>query len=119
MPGTELSPVAQTLAVVGPTAVGKTALALQLAENAPIEVVSADSRTVYRYMDIGTAKPSLDERRRLPHHLIDVVDPDEAYSLAVYQRQALAAIERIRARGRIPVLVGGAGLYVSALCEGL
>ena len=70
-------------------------------------------------MDIGTAKPTLEERRRVPHHLIDVVDPDERYSLAVYQQQALAAIRRITARGRLPLLVGGAGLYVSAVCDGL
>ncbi len=70
-------------------------------------------------MDIGTAKPSIEERRRVPHHVIDVVDPDEPYSLALYQRQALAAIERIRSRGKIPLLVGGAGLYVSAVCDGL
>jgi tRNA dimethylallyltransferase len=113
------SPRPEVLALVGPTAVGKTALALQLAEVLPVEVVSADSRTVYRWMDIGTAKPTLAERERLPHHLIDVVDPDEAYSLAVYQEQALEAITRIRGRGRVPLLVGGAGLYVSAVCEGL
>jgi tRNA dimethylallyltransferase len=70
-------------------------------------------------MDLGTAKPTLAERRRLPHHLIDVVDPDQAYSLAVYQQQALEAITRIRGRGRLPLLVGGAGLYVSGVCEGL
>jgi len=70
-------------------------------------------------MDIGTAKPTLEERRRVPHHLIDVVDPDEPYSLALYQQQALQAIQRIAARGRLPVLVGGAGLYVSAVCDGL
>jgi tRNA dimethylallyltransferase len=107
------------LALVGPTGVGKTALALELAEHLPIEVVSADSRTVYRWMDIGTAKPTLEERRRVPHHLIDVVDPDQAYSLAAYQEQALAAIARIASRGRQPVLVGGAGLYISAVCDGL
>lgn len=107
------------LALVGPTAVGKTALALALSEVLPIEVVSADSRTVYRWMDIGTAKPTIEERRRVPHHLLDVVDPDEPYSLALYQQQALEAIARIRARDRIPVLVGGAGLYVAAVCEGL
>jgi tRNA dimethylallyltransferase len=99
--------------------VGKTALALELADRLSIEVVSADSRTVYRGMDIGTAKPSLDERRRVPHHLIDVVDPDEAYSLALYQQHAMATIAGIVARGRLPLLVGGAGLYVSAVCEGL
>lgn len=70
-------------------------------------------------MDIGTAKPSIEERRRVPHHLIDRVDPDEPYTLAVYQQQALAAIARIAKRGRLPVLVGGAGLYVSAVCDGL
>jgi tRNA dimethylallyltransferase len=109
----------RVIALVGPTAVGKTALALTLAEHLPVEVVSADSRTVYRWMDIGTAKPSLDERSRAPHHLLDLVDPDEPYSLAVYQRQALAAIARITARDRQPLLVGGAGLYVSAVCDGL
>lgn len=107
------------LVLVGPTACGKTALALELAEHCPIEVVSADSRTVYRWMDIGTAKPSSDERARVPHHLLDVVDPDEPYTLAEYQSQALAAIARVRARSRIPLLVGGAGLYVSAVCDGL
>jgi tRNA dimethylallyltransferase len=107
------------VALVGPTSVGKTALALALAEHVPIEVVSADSRTVYRWMDIGTAKPTALEQQRLPHHLLDLVDPDESYSLALFQQQALAAIERIRSRGRLPVLVGGAGLYVSAVCEGL
>jgi tRNA dimethylallyltransferase len=90
-----------------------------LATTLPVEVVSADSRAVYRWMDIGTAKPNLEERQQLPHHLIDVVDPDEPYSLAVYQRQALATIARIVARGRLPLLVGGAGLYVSAVCDGL
>jgi tRNA dimethylallyltransferase len=104
---------------VGPTGVGKTSLALALADHLPLEVVSADSRTVYRWMDIGTAKPTLVERRRVAHHLLDVVDPDEAYSLAVYQEQALAAISRISGRARLPLLVGGAGLYVSAVCDGL
>jgi tRNA dimethylallyltransferase len=90
-----------------------------LAEHLPIEVISADSRAVYRWMDIGTAKPTLAERARLPHHVIDVVDPDEPYTLALYQRQALAAVTDITGRGRLPVLVGGAGLYVSAVCDGL
>ncbi|MCA1646083.1 MAG: tRNA (adenosine(37)-N6)-dimethylallyltransferase MiaA [Chloroflexi bacterium] len=105
--------------MVGPTGVGKTALAMAVADHLALEVVSADSRTVYRWMDVGTAKPTDAERQRVPHHLIDVVDPDEPYSLAVYQRQALAAVTRIVARGRLPLLVGGAGLYVSAVCDGL
>src|SRR5437868_8945022 len=94
-------------------------LAVEIAELLPVEVVSADSRTVYRWMDIGTAKPTLEEQRRVPHHLLDVVDPDEPYSLALYQQQALEAIRRITSRGRLPLLVGGAGLYVSAVCDGL
>jgi tRNA dimethylallyltransferase len=92
---------------------------MALAERLPIEVVSADSRAVYRWMDIGTAKPSVEERQRVPHHLIDVIDPDQSYSLALYQEQSLAAIGEIAARGRLPVVVGGAGLYVSAICHGL
>src|SRR4249919_2884675 len=97
---------AELLALVGPTACGKSALALELAARCPIEIVSADSRTVYRWMDIGTAKPSLAERQRVPHHVLDVVDPDESYSLAHYQADALAAVQRVFSRARIPVLVG-------------
>jgi tRNA dimethylallyltransferase len=107
------------LALVGPTATGKTALSLALAERIQLEVVSADSRMVYRWMDVGTAKPSEDERRRVPHHLVDVADPDETYTAALYQRDALAAIARIHRRGRLPLLVGGTGLYVRAVCDGL
>ncbi len=104
--------------IVGPTAVGKTALAVRLAEELGGEVVSADSRQVYRGLDIGTAKPTAEERRRVPHHLIDVVDPDETLSLAHYQEQAYAAIDGILARGRVPFLVGGTGQYVWAVVEG-
>jgi tRNA dimethylallyltransferase len=92
---------------------------MALADHLAIEVVSADSRAVYRGMDIGTAKPSAAERQRVPHHLIDVVDPDAPYSLSLYQQQALAAVAEIEARGSRPLLVGGAGLYVSAVCDGL
>jgi tRNA dimethylallyltransferase len=107
------------VALVGPTATGKTALALALGQRLPLEVVSADSRMVYRWMDVGTAKPSWEELRRVPHHLVDVADPDEPYSVATYKAQALAAIERIHHRGRLPLLVGGTGLYVRAVCDGL
>jgi tRNA dimethylallyltransferase len=107
------------LALVGPTASGKTALSLALAGALDAEVVSADSRMVYRWMDVGTAKPSEAERGGVPHHLLDVVDPDEPYSVALYQQQALAAIARIHRRGRLPLLVGGTGLYVRAVCDGL
>jgi tRNA dimethylallyltransferase len=107
------------IVLVGPTATGKTRLALDVAERVGAEIVSADSRAVYRWMDIATAKPTPAERARVPHHLLDVVDPDQAYTLADYQPQALAAIGRVEARGRLPLLVGGAGLYVSAVCDGL
>jgi len=98
--------------------VGKTELALRLGEKLDIEVVSADSRQVYRYMDIGTAKPTPEERRRVPHHLIDIVDPDEDFTLAQYQEMAYAAVEDILRRGKLPFLVGGTGQYVWAVLEG-
>ncbi len=111
------------IALVGPTASGKTALALALAERlrtrAACEVVSADSRQIYRQMDIATAKPSREERDRLPHHLIDVVWPDEPYTLAQYQRDATEAIAGIHTRDGLPLLVGGTGLYVRAVVDGL
>ena len=107
------------IALVGPTAVGKTALALRLASEFALEVVSADSRQVYRYMDIGTAKPTAQEQALVRHHLIDVVRPDEPFTLAQYQQMAYAAIHDIQGRQRLPLLVGGTGLYVKAVLEGL
>ncbi len=104
---------------MGPTAVGKTALALELAHRFPLEVVSADSRQVYRGMDIGTAKPTQAERAAVPHHVIDVVEPDEPYTLADYRRDALAAIVGIQQRRHLPVLVGGTGLYYRAVTSGM
>ena len=108
----------KVLAIVGPTAVGKSTLALGLASALDGEIVSADSRQVYRYMDIGTAKPTPERRAAVPHHLIDVVDPDEEYSLALFLRQARAAIRDIQSRSRLPILVGGTGQYVWGLLEG-
>jgi len=104
--------------VVGPTAVGKTALSLHLAESLGGEIVSADSRLFYRGMDIGTAKPTPEELARIPHHLIDIADPDETVGLAEFQEQATAAIASIHARGKLPLLVGGTGQYVRAVVEG-
>lgn len=106
-------------ALIGPTASGKSAAALQLAERLPIEIISMDSALVYRGMDIGTAKPTPDELARVPHHLIDILDPTESYSAAQFARDALALIPAIQARGRWPVLVGGTMLYLKALIEGL
>ena len=107
------------LVIAGPTGVGKTAAAVALAARAPIEVVSADSRQVYRGMDIGTAKPTPQERAAVAHHLIDVTDPDDRYHAARFAREARAAIDAIRSRGRLPVVVGGTGLYIRALVRGL
>jgi len=105
------------LVLVGPTAAGKTGVSIALAGRLGGEVVSADSMLVYRGMDIGTAKPTPDERRGIPHHMIDIVDPDENYSVALYQRQARACIADIHRRGRLPLLVGGTGLYVRAVID--
>lgn len=105
-------------AIVGPTAVGKTAFGLELARAIGAEIVSADSRQIYRLMDIGTAKPSPAELAEIPHHLINICNPDDDFSLATYQELAMAAIADILARGRRPLLVGGTGQYLAALLEG-
>jgi len=106
------------IAIVGPTAVGKSELALHLAQYFPIEIISADSRQVYRYMDIGTNKPSPAERASVPHHVIDVIEPDQDFSLAMYHQLAIEALRAIQQRGKLPLLVGGSGLYVWSLVEG-
>lgn len=108
----------RVVAIVGPTAVGKTEVSLQLAEALNGEIVSTDSRQFYRGMDIGTAKATPDELARVPHHLIDVADPDEIWSLAVFQQEAQRAIGDIFSRGKLPFLVGGTGQYIRAVLEG-
>jgi tRNA dimethylallyltransferase len=105
------------LAVVGPTAAGKTELALAVAERLGAEVVSADAMLVYRGMDIGTAKPTPEERARVPHHLVDLVDPGEEFSVARFQPLARAVIAEVLDRGRLPLLVGGSGLYFHAVVD--
>ena len=107
------------IAIVGPTASGKTALAMRVAERLGGEIVSADSRQVYRYLSIGTAKPTAEERARIRHHLIDVADPGERYDVLRYQRDGRAALAEVRARGHVALVVGGTGLYVRALLDGL
>ncbi len=107
------------VAIVGPTASGKTSLSLDLAERLGGEIVSVDSMQVYRHMDIGTAKPTAAERARVPHHLIDIVDPDEPYHAGRFVADAGRALAAIRSRGRVPILVGGTGLYLSRLQQGL
>lgn len=122
-PAPEPEPEAQAerrplVVISGPTASGKTGLGIALAQRFGGEIVSADSRQIYRRMDIGTAKPAPADRAAVPHHLLDVVDPDQPFTLAEYQRAAYAAIDDIHARGGLPLLVGGTGQYLSAVTEG-
>ena len=107
--------MAPLVVIAGPTASGKTALAIELAEKFGGEIICADSRTIYKYMDIGTAKPSAEDRARVPHHGIDLVEPGEDFSAADFKFYALGMIADIRARGKVPFLVGGTGLYIDAV----
>lgn len=109
----------RVLVLVGATASGKTATILHLAEQLPLEVISADSRQIYRYLDIGTAKPTPEERRRVPHYCVDIRNPDETYSAGEFATDALPLISEIWARGKLPCVVGGSGFYIHALCYGL
>jgi tRNA dimethylallyltransferase len=112
-------PQQPTIAIMGPTASGKSRLAMALAERLPVEIVSVDSAQIYRGMDIGTAKPSAEDRRRVAHHLLDLIDPTESYSVARFRADALRAMQEIRERGHIPLIVGGTMLYFKALRDGL
>ena len=116
---TLLKPDPLVVILLGPTGSGKTALSLALAERFGGEIVSCDSVAVYRGMELGTAKPTKDERARVPHHLIDVAEPDEPFTAGEYSRRARAALREIAARGRMPIVTGGTGLYLRALTEGL
>jgi tRNA dimethylallyltransferase len=113
------SPVYPTIAIVGPTASGKSDLALSLADTFNGEIVNYDSIQVFRGLDIGSAKPSVEERHRIPHHMIDIREPADLFTAGDFQREARAALDDIRGRGRLPILVGGTGLYLRALTEGL
>ncbi len=119
MAPSERDPRPRVVVVTGPTASGKTPLAIEIAERFGGEIVNADSMQVYRYLDIGTAKPTPEQRARVPHHLYDVVPPDVAYSAGRYGKEARAAADAILVRGAIPVLAGGTGLYIRAFLEGL
>lgn len=114
-----MTPPPPAILLLGPTASGKTASALALASRFPVEIISVDSALVYRDMDIGTAKPSAEERAVCPHHLIDIVTPEERYSAALFREDALRLMDEISARGRIPVLAGGTSLYFKALRDGI
>ncbi len=115
----DLEGLERIIVIAGPTGVGKTALSLELAKELDAEIVSVDSLQVYRYLDIGTAKVSPEEREQIPHHLIDVVDPDEDFNAAAFKRHANEAIRDIHSRGKAVLLVGGTGLYVRLLVHGL
>lgn len=114
---TKVKPLA--VAIMGPTASGKTAAALHIARHLPCEIISVDSALVYRGMDIGSAKPSLEERAAVPHHLIDILDPTESYSVMQFREDALRLVTEIQARGNLPLLVGGTMLYFKGLRDGL
>jgi tRNA dimethylallyltransferase len=113
-----ISDIRCVVVLVGPTASGKTAVSLPLAEHLGAEIISADSRQIYRYMDIGTAKPTAAERARVPHHYVDVLNPDQDYNAGDFGIQGREEVERIIARGRVPLVVGGSGLYVRSLIDG-
>src|SRR6266404_7499632 len=109
----------QPILLAGPTAVGKSEIAMLLAEKVGGEIISVDSMQVYRGLNIGTAKPSAEERKRVPHHLIDVVETTESFDAAQFAQRAHRAVTEIQARGRVPILCGGTGLYFRAFLEGL
>jgi tRNA dimethylallyltransferase len=117
-PADQANHAAPLIGVVGPTASGKTDLALALAARVPVEILVADSRQVYRGMDVGTAKPDLAARASVPHHLLDLADPDEVFTVAQWVERARALLPEVAGRGRLPMIVGGTGLYVSALLDG-
>lgn len=106
---------APLVVIVGETASGKSQLAMEVAKSYNGEIIAADSRTIYRYMDIGTAKPSQADQQQIPHHMLDVRDPNESYSAARFKRDALMAIKAIGKRGKLPIMVGGTGLYIDAV----
>lgn len=124
LPSPNITPVPSNkrlpiLCLAGPTAAGKSAATLALAQRWPLEIINVDSATIYRGMDIGTAKPGLDERHNVPQHMLDIIDPADSYSAATFQQDALALIDAILLRGRLPLLAGGTMMYYKALREGL
>ena len=107
------------IAILGPTASGKSSLAMSIAHERNGEIISVDSRQAYRGLDIGTSKPTMEERKLVPHHMVDILDPSQKNSAEIYAKKARDAIGQIREQGNLPVLVGGSGLYYRAIFEGL
>ena len=115
----QIKPLPRVLIIVGPTTSGKTNLGIKLAKKFNGEIVSADSRQIYRGLDIGTAKPTLKEQQAIPHHLIDIRDPNQSYNVAQYKRDCVKVIREILNRDKLPIIVGGTGLYVKAIVDNL
>ena len=113
-----LNNIKPLIVILGPTASGKTSLSIELAQKFSGEIICADSRTVYKYLNIGTAKPTKKEQKITPHYLLDIIKPDKRFSVAEFQKLAYQKIEKILKRGKVPFLVGGTGLYIDAVCEG-
>ena len=109
----------KVVVIVGPTASGKTAVSIELAKKINGEIISADSMQIYKYMDIGTAKPTLDEMQGIKHYMLDVVMPDETFNVAKYKSMAESAIEEILKKGKVPIIVGWTGLYIKTLVDGI
>lgn len=109
----------EVIVITGPTASGKTALAIEVAAMLGSEIISADSRQIFRYLDIGTAKPDRSQLEKIPHHFIDIKFPDEEYNVSMFEKEASDVIARLHAEGKIPVVAGGSGLYIKALVDGL
>ncbi|HES60183.1 MAG TPA: tRNA (adenosine(37)-N6)-dimethylallyltransferase MiaA, partial [Caldithrix sp.] len=105
--------------IIGPTAIGKTRLSLLLAEKTSSEIISADSRQIYKYMDIGTAKVDKDSQKKVPHHMIDICNPEEYFSAGIYSKLARKIIDHILNESKTPIVVGGSGFYISALIDGI
>ena len=109
----------RVIIILGPTCSGKTSLSLLLAKLLSTEIISADSRQIYRYLNIGTAKPSIEDLKKIPHHFVNTLDPGKEFNVSKFENQALSEIETLHIKGKIPIVVGGSGLYIKAIVDGI